>query len=134
MMTRAIVGTVLASVLLSAGPAFAQGLENFKCYKAKDLKAPKFAAQTVTLEDQFGAINDGQFEAKKPFLFCTPVSVNSVAIVNMVDHLTCYKVKGPKLDKLDRPSVEVANQLGTTKLEAKKPFLLCVPSSKTLIP
>jgi hypothetical protein len=48
--------------------------------------------------------------------------------------LTCYKIKGPKLVKSQRPNVQVANQLGTTKLQAKKPFLLCVPSSKTVIP
>ena len=123
----------LVGLLAAAVPASAQNLDNFKCYKAKDLKNPKFASQTVALEDQFG-VNDGDFEAKKPFLFCNPASVNGGTIVNMVDHLTCYKIKGPKLDKTQRPNVEVANQLGTIQVQAKKAFLLCVPSSKTIIP
>lgn len=125
-LTLAIVGAVQAPT-----PAAAQ-LDNFKCYKAKDLKNPKFVATTRTLSDEF-AVNDGVFEAKKPFLFCTPVDVNGGGINNAVDNLTCYKVKGPKLLPVDRPKVEVGNQLGTTQLEAKKAFLLCVPSTKTIL-
>lgn len=125
-------GAALAFAAVVASPASAQ-LDNFKCYKAKDLKNPKFVATNVDLEDQF-AVNDGNFEAKKPFLFCNPVDVNGAGINNAIDHLTCYKIKGPKLLPNDRPDVEVVNQLGTTQLEAKKPFLLCVPSTKTVLP
>ena len=132
------IGTVLFGVLalaaLASAPAFAQfNLDHYKCYKAKDLKNPKFEKTTVALTDQF-AINDGNFEAKKPFLFCTPVDKNEEGIINVVDHLTCYKVKGPKLAKNDRPNVQIVNQLGTVKLNAIKPFLLCVPSEKTVLP
>lgn len=131
------IGTVLFSVLalaaLASAPAFAQyNLDHYKCYKVKDLKNPKFAKTTVTLSDQFP--NDGATLLKKPFLFCTPVDKNGEGIINMVDHLTCYKIKAPKLDKSLRPNVEVMNQLGTIQLNAKKAFLLCVPSEKTLIP
>lgn len=122
-------GLVLA---LGVGSASAQ-LDNYKCYKAKDLKNPKFVATNVSLEDQFG-VNDGTFEAKKPALFCNPTELNGGGINNTLDHLTCYKIKGPKLLPNDRPSVQVVNQLGTTQLEAKKPFYLCVPSTKTIIP
>jgi hypothetical protein len=141
------IGTVLFGVLalaaLASAPAFAQfNLDNYKCYKAKDLKNPKFEKTTVDLEDQFGAINDGEFQAKKPFLFCTPVDRDGEGIINAVDHLTCYKVKGPKLNKSDRPTVEVFNDvnetvlnpLGTLRLSVIKPFLLCVPSEKTVLP
>jgi hypothetical protein len=133
------IGTVLFGVLalaaLASAPASAQfNLDHYKCYKAKDLKSPKFAKTTVSLTDQFGAINDGNFEAKKPFLFCTPVDKNGEGIINAVDHLTCYKVKGPKIAKNDRPNVEVVNQLGTLQLNATKAFLLCVPSEKTVLP
>jgi hypothetical protein len=120
--------------LLVAGPASAAfNLDHFKCYKAKDLKMPKFAKTSVLLEDQF-TVNDGTFEAKKPFLFCNPVDKNSEGITNLIDHLTCYKVKGPKLDKTQRPNVQIDNQFGTQKLQAKKPFLLCLPTTKTIIP
>jgi hypothetical protein len=126
----------LALAIFAAGqapaPAAAQ-LDNFKCYKAKDLKNPKFVATTRTLSDQF-VVNDGVFSAKKPFVLCTPVDVNGGGINNAVDNLTCYKVKGPKLLPANRPQVEVSNQLGTTQLEAKKAFLLCVPSTMTVLP
>jgi hypothetical protein len=113
------------------GTASAQ-LDNYKCYKAKDLKNPKFIKTTVGLEDQF-AINDGSFEAKKPALFCNPASLNGGGINNVLDHLTCYKIKGPK--QLAPVNVAISNQLGTTlKLAAKKPAYLCVPSTKTIIP
>ena len=89
-----------AAVLIFAGanPASAQfNLDHYKCYKVKDLKAPKFEKTFVTLTDQF-AINDGIFEAKKPFVFCNPVDKNGEGILNTDDHLTCYKAKGPKLN------------------------------------
>ncbi|MGH7788207.1 MAG: alpha/beta hydrolase family esterase, partial [Candidatus Binatia bacterium] len=40
-------------------------LDSYKCYKATDLKAPKFLGTTRTLSDEFG-VNDGSFEATKP--------------------------------------------------------------------
>lgn len=116
-----------AFVALQAPP------ESFKCYKAKDLKDPKFTPTTVGLDDQFG-VNDGVFEVKKPFLVCNPASIGGSGIANAADHLTCYRIHGPKLAKLDRPRVEVRNQLGTVQLTTTKPFVLCVPSSKTVLP
>jgi hypothetical protein len=62
------------------------------------------------------------------------VDKNNEGILNTDDHLTCYKVKGPKLAPLDRPNVQVVNQLGTLQLQAKKAALLCVPSTKTILP
>lgn len=122
---------VVAALAFGASPATAQfNLDHYKCYKVKDLKNPKFEKTTVSLTDQFG-INDGDFEAKKPFMFCNPVDKNGEGILNDDDHLTCYKVKGPRLQPNDRPEVEVVNQLGTLQLEAKKAFLLCVPATKT---
>jgi hypothetical protein len=83
----------------------------------------------VNLLDQF---TDEDVDIKKPFLFCNPSEVDSQPINNPSDHLTCYKIKGGKLNP--RPQVEIDNLFGTSKLEIKKPFLLCVPSSKTVIP
>jgi hypothetical protein len=132
--TLAAVSAAAMYVVLVAAPASAAyDLDHFKCYKAKDLKMPKFAKTTIQLEDQF-VVNDGTFEAKKPFLYCNPVDKNDEGINNSTDNLTCYKVKGPKLDKTQRPNVQVDNQFGTIKLQAKKPYLLCVPTTSTLIP
>ena len=123
--------TGFALLLSTAAPASA-ALDHFKCYKAKDLQNPKFVPTTVSLVDQFA--NDGNFEVKKPFLFCNPTDKNGEGINNETDHLTCHKIKGPKLDRNDRPHVQVTDQFGTLQLEAKKPFLLCVPSAKTVLP
>ena len=122
-------------LLVGTGPVAAQfNLDHYKCYKVKDLKNPKFVRNTTaTLTDQFG-INDGIVEAKKPFVFCNPVDKNGEGILNTDDHLTCYKVKGPKLLPGSRPNLEIVNQLGTLQLQAKKAFLLCLPSTKTILP
>jgi hypothetical protein len=112
-------------------------VDDFKCYKAKDLKQPKFQAVTVALNDQFGLIHDDDdFELKKPFLMCNPTNLNGGGISNPIDHLTCYKIKGSdgKIDKAQRPRVEAHNQLGTIQLELKKAFVVCVPSAKLILP
>ena len=67
-------------------------------------------------------------------MFCNPADKNGEGILNEDDHLTCYKVKGPKLLPLDRPKVEVGNELGSLQLQATKAMLLCLPSTKTLLP
>lgn len=104
-------------------------LDHYKCYKAKDLKNPKFQSAAVALSDQF---ESEDAEVKKPFLVCNPVEKNGEGISNSVDHLACYKIKSPKL--VSQPKVEIVNQLGTVQLQAKKAFLLCVPSSKQVLP
>ena len=124
-----ICGAVALAVWLAApSPAAAQfNLDSYKCYKAKDLKQPKFIATTVSLDDQF---TDGTYTAKKPFVFCNPVDKGGAGILNATDHLTCYKIKGPKFDG---PNVQIANDFGSLKLDTKKPFLLCVPSLKQVL-
>jgi hypothetical protein len=107
--------------------------DSFKCFKAKDLKSPRFEPTTVTLEDQFGA-NDGSFEIEKPSFLCNPSAVQSGSVNEPNEHLACYKVRGPKLAKEARPSVEVGNQFGVQQLGVIKPLMFCVPSSKTVLP
>jgi len=111
----------------------AAGIDDFKCYKAKDLKNPKFAKTAVTLEDQFG-VNDGEFTTTRPFLLCNPAADVGANPGNAEDHLVCYKTKGPKIDREQRPRVEVSDELGVVQLEVVKPQLLCVPSSKRVLP
>jgi subtilisin family serine protease len=121
---------------IDAGAAFvALGpvIDSFKCYAVKDRKNPKFVATTVSLSDQFG-LNDGAFSVKKPYLICNPAERNGRGVHHPAPHLVCYKIKGPKISKGDQPSVEAADGFGTLQLRLKKPFLLCVPSSKTVLP
>jgi hypothetical protein len=125
---------IVLVVLVSAGAATSASaqLENFKCYKARDLSAPRFQSTTVDLADQFP--NDGTFAIRKPTMFCTPVDLNAGGVDNTLDHFTCYKIKGPMLAQADRPNVEVMNDLGALQLQAKKPRVLCVPSTETVLP
>ena len=112
-------------------PASAASIDHFKCYKSKDLRSPRFVSTVIALDDQFQSETD--VEVKKPFLLCNPTSKNGEGVANPADHLVCYKVKKKK--KLAVPvQVEVVDQLGTSKLEIKKSFLVCVPSSKTVVP
>ena len=108
-------------------------IDAYACHKAKDLENPKFVATTVELGDQLG-VNDGSFTLKKPFLLCNPAGVNGEGIHDLEAHLACYKVKGPTLAAANRPNVQITDQLGSIQLQATKPVLLCVPSTKTVIP
>ncbi len=113
------------------GTPLSGNLDAFKCYKARDLKNPKFVKTTiVSLDDQFQ--NETNAQVKRPFLHCNPTDVNGGGIFNAADHLVCYKAKPEKFAV--RPRVEVSNIFGTIQLEAKKSFLMCFPSSKTILP
>jgi subtilisin family serine protease len=121
---------------IDAGAAFlslAPVIDSFKCYLAKDRKSPKFVPTTVALGDQLG-LNDGTFAVKKPHLLCNPAEQNGLPVDHPAPHLVCYKIKGPKISKGDRPSVEAEDAFGTVQLQLKKPFLLCVPSVKSVLP
>jgi hypothetical protein len=107
--------------------------EDFKCYKVKDLKNPALATPPLALADQFG-VNDGVFDAKKPFLLCNPSEMDEQPIFDPATHLVCYKISGPKLDAAERPRIETVSRFGTSQLELTKPAVLCVPSSKSLLP
>jgi cysteine-rich repeat protein len=108
-------------------------LDAFKCYQARDLGDPPFVATEVDLQDQFG-VNDGEFQVREPKLLCNPTSADDGTIDRPAAHLVCYQVKGPRLDVVARPRIEIANFLGTGSLEIRKPSLLCVPSAKTIVP
>lgn len=126
--TAAAVVCFLAADLSATDAA---ALDHFKCYKAKDLKAPKFEKTSLdSLDDQF--VTETDVELKKPFVLCNPVSKNDEGIENAADHLVCYKAKPSKLEP--PPKVRVVNQLGTLDLEVKKSFLVCIPSKKTVLP
>ncbi len=127
--TALLCGAVaLAFGALAASPASA-ALDHYQCRKAKDLKAPKFTASTVSITDQYGT---DSIEVKKPFLHCSPASKNGGAVINAADHLTCYKTK--PTSTLAGSNISVTDQFGTTKLAQKKNSLLCVPGSKTIVP
>lgn len=117
-------------VTVSAIPT---GLDSYKCYQGKDLKNPKFqklkCPAGVQTSDQFGS---ECVDVQKVKFVCTPVSVDGSMLVDPSAHLICYQIKGAKLDP--RPHVEVNTQFQTTQFELKKPKLICVPGTKTILP
>ncbi len=106
-------------------------LDPFKCYRAKDLRNPKFEKVVFTnvTDDFLVSVNS---ELRRPTLHCNPVSVDGDGFDNAVDHLVCYTIKREKL--LPRPHLEVTNQFGVIQLEIKQSTFFCMPSSKTILP
>lgn len=125
--------TRAALLIAGLGLAFAAGsasaLDNYQCYKSKDLKNPKFAATTRTVSDQFLS---GPVDVKKPGLVCAPASIDGSGIADAATHLNCYKVKGPKGTGFQ---ASMTDQFGTVQVAIKKKAaFLCVPATKTLLP
>ena len=114
-----------AASLMMAGASQAQN--DYKCYKVKK-DVVNFPA-TATTVDQFGSES---VEVKKAFLACNPANVNGSLIPNPGSHLLCFKVKGAKLDPA--PHLSMTNDFGNSTVFAKKPFLVCMDSSKSVIP
>lgn len=113
---------------LTAGSASA-ALDNYQCYKSKDLKNPKFVGTTRSVSDQFLS---GSVDVKKPGMVCAPASVDGSALVDPAAHLNCYKVKGPSGSGAN---AQLVDQFGTLQVAVKgKAAFLCVPATKTIIP
>jgi hypothetical protein len=82
---------------------------------------------TQQLDDQFGSQS---VEVKKIKYFCTPVvkTPPGLPIVNEIDHLVGYQLKGSDLTE----TVHTNNQFGPEVVTTKKPKTLYVPALKTL--
>jgi hypothetical protein len=120
---------LIAGMGLAVAASSASALDNFSCYKAKDLKNPKFVATTRSVSDQF---QSGAYDIKKPGLVCTPASIDGGLIADPATHLNCYKVKGPKGLGANASLVD---QFGTVQVAVKgKAAFVCVPATKTIIP
>jgi hypothetical protein len=127
-------GTTTAGVTPGADPVVMRLgealMDHMKCYKAKDLKNPKFVKlEGLELEDQFG--NDS-VKVSKLFFVCAPADKENSGVTDPELHMCCYKIKGTKLEPPEQ--VEVEDQFGTLQMELKVPQLLCQPCLKTLLP
>ena len=120
---------LIAGMGLAVAASSASALDNFTCYKAKDLKNPKFVATTRNVSDQFLS---GSYDVKKPGLVCAPSSIDGSLIADPATHLSCYKVKGPKGTGANAALVD---QFGAVQVAVKgKAAFVCVPATKTIIP
>jgi hypothetical protein len=105
-------------------------LDYFDRYRTKRTwRAPKFERLQVGLKDPFTNL-DEIVELKKPVEFGVPTDKDGDGIIDPFAHLTCYSVRAPKFTRRD---VIVENQFGRFPLTVKKPYKLCVPSSKQVI-
>ena len=106
-------------------------LDDYKCYKAKDLHNPRFTPiPGQSIGDQF-ATDSG--DVKKPAFVCIPAEVPSGAgLMNPTAYQCCYKLSAPKLD----PGVDlsIVDGFGSLDLEIKKPSLVCRPCVVTELP
>jgi hypothetical protein len=118
-----VLGSALTETAGAAG-------DHYQCYKAKDLKNPKFAKQLgVSVADQF---TTATIDLKKPDMVCAPTDKDGSGIVDEATHLCCYKSTGPKLS--DAEDIETEDQFGTLQLQLKKAKMLCAPCTKDLLP
>lgn len=107
------------------------GLDAYKCYKAKDLRNPKWVKTTIaSLVDEFGSETNTYLS--RPFFHCNPADVDGGGISNETGSLVCFKVKPQQLTP--RPRFEVTNALGSLQLEASKSYVVCIPSSAETLP
>ena len=113
-----------------AGGSGTCALDHYKCYQGRDLKNPKFTKTTATTSDQI--IANETVELQKVKFVCTPVDKNGEGISDLNAHLTCYQIKAANLSQ--RPTLEVSTQFQSSKFQAKKGKLLCVPGSRTILP
>jgi len=101
--------------------------EHFQCYEVDKPKSERLGAKPkVDLEDQFGLAKGVTVEDRPDFL-CAPVDKNGEGVVNRLDYLACYKIKGVNANQ----AVPIKNQFGEQILKLKDGKLLCVPSTKS---
>ena len=126
---------LFAAALLAAGAPAAQAqVDNYQCYKVKDIKNPaKFAKRKGIdiLVDQFGVTIPN---VNKIAYVCNPTDLNGSGVINPTVHLICYKTsKGLKFSK-PRPTYEVSTQFQLNQVQPIKAQLLCLPGTKTSVP
>lgn len=111
------------------GPAQGQpSIDHFTCYHATGHSLDRI----VTVKDQFlpAAVTR---VVREPFLFCNPADKNDEGVLNVEDHLACFRTEPPGLPV---GQVPVQNQFspvgGPTILQVLEDFGLCVPSKKEI--
>jgi len=128
LLTAALSLAVLVTpVLVAATP-----IGYMRCYQSRRTKkTPKLPLLSFNLQDEF---TNGTSLVRGPRELCNPASVDGAFIpgADPTAHLTCYSTKkNPKVFSL---SVQVTNPFGVQQLTLSKPFQLCEPSEKGILP
>jgi hypothetical protein len=111
-------------------PPIPEGLDHYACYSVKPEGATPHPG--VVLSDQFGKL---QGEVVEPAFLCNPAvklidKKPTNKIINARDHLMCYVVS---IGGFQPRKVQIHNQFETMAIEAVRPEVLCVPSTKELL-
>jgi hypothetical protein len=135
------------NIVTTNNPLPASCQNRYKCYSVTGAKVN----ETVALLDQFDA-HFGRAAREtavvKPAFVCNPVEVTRPAMATEPAttipafapsvHLACYTVletKPKNEPKPPLPRVQVDNELGDDQLlRVAQPKMLCVPSTKTIVP
>src|SRR5262249_5712579 len=132
----ALVGTSLVAALLAAPVLVHAGPTGYmRCYEARRTKdTSKLVPVSVSLQDQF---NSASSTVKVQRQLCNPSAVDGAFApgIDQTAHLTCYDTKDQSVTpKFRHVDVQVTNVFGTQQLTLSKPFRLCVPSEKGILP
>jgi hypothetical protein len=103
-------------------------LRHFQCYSVSRRAFNKIPG--VPLDDELGP---GTVDVKGPKRLCNPVNKNNEdpSAPFSPDHLVSYGIRqtAPRFTRVE--GLRVANQFGTFVIDAKKPALLMIPSTKS---
>lgn len=99
--------------------------EHYQCYT---IGQTAFPTREVRLRDQFGLKT---VKVIAPRFLCTPVSKNGALLADTKSHLVCYQITG---GLLAGKKVEIVNQFGKLEFGVNTANLLCVPSTKRVLP
>lgn len=102
---------------------------SYQCYNGTDLKNPPFVSVVTDTVDQLASAS---VTVTRPKLICVPVDQNGQGIAAPNAYLVCYQLAAQHLSP--RPAVEVSTQFQSSRLELKKPRLLCAPATLAVLP
>ena len=124
-------GDVCQSGTCTAGTVTPEAcVDHFKCYTTSRVSPPK-VGKSVTLTDEFETNKTD--EVSTVATICNPVDKNGEGILHSQVHLVCYHIKDAP-PPFAGANVEVDNQFGQETMHVNRATMLCVPSTKQVLP
>lgn len=111
------------------GAAPPLNVDRFKCYSGKTPSgAPKFAPLVANLTDAF---ESKLTTVQAPESVCNTVELEGQSPISPAAQLHCYKIKQASGQaSFDKVTLQAGNAFGLENIQAQKPSLLCVPSTR----
>ena len=124
---RATLAVWMTALLCAAPNESDAQLDNYHCFKVKDLKSPEFEQVTVALAAVPSSV---VVELKNPAVLCAPTSANGSPVNDPEAVMCCYKAKGEKFPPNSRPQYPVISAPTTAQtldLQLRKTVMFCEP-------